>query len=85
MVGSVNRQTGYRDPASVSIANMETTNDQRRSSGFRDALCGGLGRAGRQHVYPRYDSSRLVDDVKQLYLNELAARGRALPQIGVPA
>src|SRR6059058_1085026 len=42
MVGSVYRQTGYRNPASVSIANMETTNDQRRSSGFRDALCGGL-------------------------------------------
>ena len=24
-----------------------------------------LGQAGRRHVYPRYDSSRLVDDVKQ--------------------
>ena len=44
-----------------------------------------LGHAGRQHVYPRYDSSRLVDDVRQLYLHELAAQGRALPTTGVPA
>jgi glycosyltransferase involved in cell wall biosynthesis len=44
-----------------------------------------LGAAGRRHVYPRYDSSRLVDDVKQLYLRELAAQGRALPMTGVPA
>jgi glycosyltransferase involved in cell wall biosynthesis len=35
-----------------------------------------LGEAGRHHVYPRYDSSRLVDDVKHLYLSELAAQGR---------
>ena len=44
-----------------------------------------LGQAGRRHVYPRYDSSRLVDDVKQLYLRELAALGRARPRSGVPA
>jgi glycosyltransferase involved in cell wall biosynthesis len=44
-----------------------------------------LGLAGRQHVYPRYDSSRLVDDVRHLYLRELAARGRALPSVGVTA
>jgi glycosyltransferase involved in cell wall biosynthesis len=43
-----------------------------------------LGAVGRQHVYPRYDSSRLVDDVKSLYLRELAALGR-LPSLGVPA
>jgi glycosyltransferase involved in cell wall biosynthesis len=44
-----------------------------------------LGKAGRRHVYPRYDSSRLVEDVRQLYLHELAAQGRALPTTGVPA
>jgi len=44
----------------------------------------GLGKAGRRHVYPRYDSSRLVDDVRQLYLRELAALGR-LPSMGVTA
>ncbi|GAC1318657.1 MAG: glycosyltransferase family 4 protein [Chloroflexota bacterium] len=44
-----------------------------------------LGAAGRRHVYPRYDSSRLVADVKELYLRELAARGRVLPRLGVPA
>ncbi len=44
-----------------------------------------LGKAGRRHVYPRYDSSRLVEDVRQLYLHELAAQGRAVPRAGVPA
>ena len=38
-----------------------------------------LGQAGRRHVYPRYDSSRLIDDVRSLYVRELAARGRWLP------
>ena len=42
-----------------------------------------LGAAGRRHVYPRYDSSRLVDDVRDLYLRELAVRGRAQPSVGV--
>jgi glycosyltransferase involved in cell wall biosynthesis len=49
------------------------------------ALAEHLGAAGRQHVYPRYDSSRLVDDVRNLYLRELAARGRAVPSMGVSA
>ena len=44
-------------------------------------LAARLGAAGRRHVYPRYDSSRLVDDVKNLYLRELAARGRAVPSV----
>ena len=44
-----------------------------------------LGTAGRRHVYPRYDSSRLVEDVRALYLRELAARGRALASLGVSA
>jgi len=47
-------------------------------------LANKLGAAGRRHVYPGYDSSRLVDDVKDLYLRELAALGR-FPSIGVPA
>lgn len=40
-----------------------------------------LGRAGRRHVYPRYDSSRLIEDVRALYVHELSARGRVLPQL----
>src|SRR5262249_23936403 len=44
-----------------------------------------LGAAGRRHVYPRYDSTRLVDDVKHLYLRELTVRGRAIPSLGVTA
>jgi glycosyltransferase involved in cell wall biosynthesis len=48
-------------------------------------LARSLGAAGRRHVYPRYDSSRLVNDVRNLYLRELAGRGRPLPSIGVRA
>ena len=44
-----------------------------------------LGSAGRRHVYPRYDSSRLVDDMRSLYRRELAARGRVLPRVGAAA
>ena len=40
-----------------------------------------LGAVGRQHVYPRYDSRRLVDDMRALYLRELAARGRPVPSL----
>ena len=43
------------------------------------ALARRLAGAGRRHVYPRYDSSRLVDDVRSLYLRELALRGRTAP------
>jgi glycosyltransferase involved in cell wall biosynthesis len=48
-------------------------------------LAARLAAAGRSHVYPRYDSSRLVDDVKSLYLRELAVRGRAVPSVGATA
>jgi glycosyltransferase involved in cell wall biosynthesis len=47
------------------------------------ALGARLGAAGRQHVYPRYDSTRLVEDVKHLYVRELAGRGRAIPSVGI--
>jgi glycosyltransferase involved in cell wall biosynthesis len=46
-------------------------------------LAARLASAGRRHVYPRYDSSRLVDDVRSLYLRELAGRGRIVPRVGV--
>ena len=46
-------------------------------------LAARLGSAGRRHVYPRYDASRLVDDVRDLYLRELAGRGRVVPRVGV--
>jgi glycosyltransferase involved in cell wall biosynthesis len=38
-----------------------------------------LASAGRAHVYPRHDARRLVEDMRGLYLRELAARGRSLP------
>jgi glycosyltransferase involved in cell wall biosynthesis len=41
-----------------------------------------LGVAGRRHVYPRYDSSRLVDDIRTLYRRELPGRGQAVDTIG---
>ena len=44
-----------------------------------------LGAAGRRHVYPRYDSSRLVADMRKLYLRELSARGRPVPSVGAAA
>jgi glycosyltransferase involved in cell wall biosynthesis len=47
-----------------------------------ESLAARLGAVGRQHVYPRYDSSRLANDVRTLYLRELAARGRSLPMAG---
>lgn len=40
-----------------------------------------LSTAGRRHVYPRYDASRLIDDVRDLYLRELTARGRRIPTL----
>ena len=53
---------------------------------LRDPALGArLGAAGRRHVYPRYDSSRLVDDVKNLYLRELGGQGRVVPSLGVTA
>ncbi len=42
-------------------------------------LAARLAEAGRRHVYPRYDSTRLVDDVRTLYLRELAQRRRTAP------
>jgi glycosyltransferase involved in cell wall biosynthesis len=42
-----------------------------------------LGAAGRRHVYPRYSAQRLVDDMQALYLRELAARGRRVPNLEV--
>jgi glycosyltransferase involved in cell wall biosynthesis len=65
------------DPAAMANAILMLLRD--RPLGAR------LGAAGRRHVYPRYDSSRLVDDVKDLYLRELAVRRRAVPRIGVTA
>ncbi len=44
-----------------------------------------LAHAGRRHVYPRYDSSRLVEDMRSLYLRELAQRGRPVPSLGAAA
>lgn len=43
-----------------------------------------LGRAGRAHVYPRYASARLADDMRALYRAGLAARGRLLPEAAGP-
>jgi glycosyltransferase involved in cell wall biosynthesis len=65
------------DPGALADAVLQLLND--RALGER------LGANGRRHVYPRYDSSRLVDDMRDLYLRELTTRGRALPSVGVPA
>ena len=65
------------DPSAMANAILNLVRD--RDLGAR------LAAAGRRHVYPRYDSSRLVEDVRHLYLRELAVRGRALPSLGAAA
>ena len=77
----IHGQTGLTVPVSDVSALSESILTLLRDRSLADRL----GRAGRQYVYPRYDSSRLVDDVRQLYLRELAARGRARPTTGVLA
>ena len=77
----IHGQTGLTVPVSDVSALSESILTLLRDRSLADRL----GQAGRQHVYPRYDSSRLVDDVRQLYLRELAAQGRARPATGVLA
>jgi glycosyltransferase involved in cell wall biosynthesis len=76
----LNGQTGLTVPVSDVSALAEAVLSLLRDP----VLAERLGSAGRQHVYPRYDSSRLVDDVRNLYSRELAALGR-LPRVGVTA
>lgn len=60
-----------REPAALSAAVLRLLGDR--------PLASRLGEAGRRHVYPRYASTRLVEEMRALYLAELAARGRAAP------
>lgn len=73
--------TGLTIPSSEPSALTEGTLKLLRDRDLAD----GLAAAGRRHVYPRYDVSRLVDDVRNLYLRELASRGRVVPSVEVPA
>ena len=75
--GQTGRTVPPANPTALAEAILTLLRD--RSLGERLAI------AGREHVYPRYDSSRLVDDVKNLYVRELAARGRAVPLSKVTA
>jgi glycosyltransferase involved in cell wall biosynthesis len=77
----INGETGLTVPAGdvQGLAQAVTRLLTDRALGER------LGARGRRHVYPRYDSTRLIDDVKDLYLRELAAQGRAIPHPGVLA
>jgi len=76
----VHGQTGLTVPVSDAAALAEASLTLLRDR----ALAERLGAVGRQHVYPRYDSSRLVEDVTNLYLRELATLGRR-PAVGVAA
>lgn len=60
-----------RDPAALAEAILRLLREP--------ALARRLGAAGRRHVYPRYASTRLVEEMRALYLAELAARGWATP------
>jgi glycosyltransferase involved in cell wall biosynthesis len=75
--GQTGLTVGASDPAALAEAILSLFRDPEKASR--------LGSAGRRHVYPSYDSSRLVDDVKNLYLRELAAAGRVLPSLGASA
>jgi glycosyltransferase involved in cell wall biosynthesis len=75
--GQTGLTVGPSDPAALADAILGLFRDPEKASR--------LGSAGRRHVYPSYDSSRLVDDVKNLYLRELSAAGRVLPSLGASA
>jgi glycosyltransferase involved in cell wall biosynthesis len=64
------------DPGALAAAVLNLLRDRARAER--------LGAAGRRHVYPRYASTRLVEDVRNLYLRELAARGRPVPGLAPP-
>jgi glycosyltransferase involved in cell wall biosynthesis len=71
--GETGLVTPPRDPQALADAMVKLVQDK--------PLAARLGAAGRQHVYPRYAWSRLVEDIRQLYLRELAATGRPMPQL----
>jgi len=68
----VDGQTGF----TVSVSDVNGVAEATLRLLADPVLARTLGNAGRQHVYPRYDSSRLVEDMKDLYLRELTALGR---------
>lgn len=76
----VDGQTGLTVPASDARALGEAVvrllRDPQRAAA--------MGQAGRRHVYPRYASTRLVDDMRALYTRELAVRGRPIPTAATP-
>ncbi len=65
------------DPRALAGAIVQLLQDESRAAE--------LGARGRQHVYPRYASTRLVEDMRDLYLQELAARGRSIPPLASAA
>jgi glycosyltransferase involved in cell wall biosynthesis len=75
--GRTGLTVGPSDPPALAAAIVRLLQDR--------AYAERLGRAGRTHVYPRYDSSRLIDEMRTLYLRELAARGRVVPRLGATA
>ncbi len=77
----VDGETGLTVPPSDAAALAEAMLTLLRDRPLADRLA----RAGRRHVYPRYDSSRLLDDMRTLYRRELAARGHLLPSVELAA
>lgn len=76
--GETGLATPARDPAALAHGILRLLDDR--------ALGAGLGAAGRAHVYPRYAYGRLIDDMRDLYVQELASRGRGLPDgLGRPS
>ncbi len=73
----VSGQTGLTvppsDPAALAAGVLDLLQDAQRAQRF--------GAQGRQHVYPRYAWTRLVEEMRGLYLEELSARGRPIPDL----
>ncbi len=64
------------DPGALAAAAVDLLQDRQRAER--------LGARGRQHVYPSYAWTRLVEEMRALYLQELGRRGRRLPDLDAP-
>ncbi len=63
----------------VAVGDIETTADRLEQLAGDPELRARMGKAGREHVVPRYRVERLIEDTDELYRELLSARGLAVP------
>jgi glycosyltransferase involved in cell wall biosynthesis len=63
----------------VAVGDIETTADRLEQLAGDPELRARMGKAGREHVVPRYRVERLIEDTDELYRELLTARGLAVP------